>query len=152
GDRRANSYQRDELHKGRVAWNPRGQDSYVFSYSNQKGRTGDPAYSGRAPVCPQGNATVTFPCVTPKYWKWPYLNSEGYSANSNTKLGEMSSSQFRGFHSRYPNSLEMYDDETYSTMNRNANSGTLKYDDRSTGASGQLETRALTRNAIGASF
>src|SRR5262249_40096913 len=38
-ERRANSYQRDERYKGRIAWNPRAEDSYVFSYTNQKGKT-----------------------------------------------------------------------------------------------------------------
>jgi len=151
-DHRSNAYQRDERFRGRLGWTPNEQDSYVFSYSNQKGKAGDPPYSGTAPVCPSGNGTVSFPCVTPKYWKWPYWNTDSYYFNSNTRLGNASSVQFRAFYAKYPNRLDMFDDATYSTMTKNASSGTLYYTDHSTGASGQFATRFLARNAIGISF
>jgi len=147
-----NAYQRDERFRGRVGWTPNQQDSYVFSYSNQKGKAGDPPYSGSAPVCPSGNAAVTVPCVTPKYWKWPYWNTDSYYFNSNTRLGNASSVQFRVFYAKYPNRLDMFDDATYFTMNKNASSGILHYTDHSTGASGRFATRFLARNAIGVSF
>ena len=113
---------------------------------------GSGSHSGSAPVCPAGNGTVSFPCVTPKYWRWPYWNTNSYYFNSNTRLGNSSSVQFRAFYAKYPNRLDMFDDATYSTMNRNASSGTLYYTDHSTGVSGQFATRFLARNAIGASF
>jgi iron complex outermembrane recepter protein len=152
GSRRLNSYQRDERFRVRTGWTPNSRDSYAFSYGDQKGHAGDPPYAGSAPVCPAGNAALTFPCVTPKYWKWPYWNTDNYTFNSTTALGNMSSVQFRAFYARFPNSMEMFDDAGYSTMNRNSSSGTLKYDDRSAGASGEFATRVVTRNAIGASF
>ena len=151
-DHRENAYQRDERFRGRAGWTPNPQDSYVFSYSNQKGKAGDPPYSGSAPVCPQGNAAVPFPCVTPKYWKWPYWNTDSYYFNSSTRLDNSSSVQFRAFYAKYPNRLDMFDDATYSTMNKNASSGILYYTDHSTGVSGEFATRFLERNAIGASF
>ena len=77
-DHRVNSYQRDEQFRARIGWTPRNQDAYVLSYSNQKGNAGIPPYSGSAPVCPTGNATVPFPCVTPKYWSWPQWNADSY--------------------------------------------------------------------------
>ena len=152
GDHRVNSSQRDERYRVRVGWTPRSQDSYVLSYSNQKGTAGIPPYSGSAPVCPAGNATVTTPCVTPKYWKWPDWNTDSLYFNSRTGLGEASSVQFRAFYVRYANSLAMFDDATYSTMNQNASSGTLNNHDHSVGVSGEFETRRVARHAIGASF
>ncbi len=152
GDRRVNSYQRDERFSGRAAWTPRSQDQYVFSYYNQKGTEGDPPYSGSAPVCPTGNANVMYACVTPKYWKWPFWNTDSYYFSSNTQVGEVSSVKFRGFYNQFPNSLQMFDDATYSTMFKNASSGTSNYDDHSIGASGEFDTRLAPRNAIGASF
>jgi iron complex outermembrane receptor protein len=151
-DHRSNAHQRDERFRGRLGWTPNQQDSYVFSYSNQKGKAGDPPYAGNAPVCPAGNASVSFACVTPKYWEWPYWNTDSYYFNSNTHLGNASSFQFRAFYAHYPNSLNMFDDATYSTMNKNASSGILVYNDHSTGASGEIATRLLARNAIGVSF
>ena len=150
-DRRVNSYQRDEQFRGRIGWTPRKQDSYVLSYSNQKGNAGIPPYSGSAPACPSGNAAVPFPCVTPKYWSWPQWNADSYYLNSNTALGEMSSIRFRAFYEEFPNVLDMYDDATYTSMTK-PSSGTLNYDDHSIGASGELDTRLVSRNTIGASF
>jgi iron complex outermembrane receptor protein len=151
-EHRVNSYQRDERFRGRAGWTPRGRDSYVFSYTNQKGNSGDPPYSGVAPSCPAGNVVVSFACVTPKYWQWPYWNSDSYYLNSNTGIGEMTSVQARSFYARYPNQLDMFDDATYSTMNKNASSGMLTIDDHSLGVSGQIDTQALRRNALSASF
>jgi iron complex outermembrane receptor protein len=148
---RANSYQRDEQFRGRVGWTPRNQDSYVLSYSNQKGNAGIPPYSGAAPACPAGNAAVLFPCVTPKYWGWPQWNADSYYFNSSTSLGEASSVRFRAFHEDFPNVLEMFDDATYTTMIK-PSSGILNYDDHSIGASGEFNTKLVPRNEIGASF
>ena len=152
GDRRVNSFQRDERYRVRAGWTPKGQDSYVLSYSNQQGETGVPPYSGSAPACPAGGATLTTPCVTPKYWQWPEWNTDGLYFNSRTALGEGSALQFRAFHVRYANTMAMFDDATYSTMNLLASSGTLDNRDRSVGVSGDFETRRVRRHAIGASF
>ena len=152
GDRRVNSFQRDERYRVRAGWTPKGQDSYVLSYSNQQGKTGAPPYSGSAPACPAGGAALTTPCVTPKYWQWPEWNTDGLYFNSRTALGEGSALQFRAFHVRYANTMAMFDDATYSTMNLLASSGTLENDDRSVGVSGDVETRRVRRHTIGASF
>ncbi|PWT86600.1 MAG: hypothetical protein C5B56_12195 [Proteobacteria bacterium] len=150
-DQRLNSYRRDEQYRGRIGWTPRDRDSYVLSYSNQKGKTGIPSYAGVAPGCPTGNSAVPFACVTPKYWSWPEWNAGSYYFNSTTGLGEASSVRFRAFYEAFPSVLDMYDDATYTTMTK-PSSGILKYDDHSTGASGEFETRLLARNALGASF
>jgi iron complex outermembrane receptor protein len=152
GSHRVNSYQRDERYRARVGWTPKAPDSYVLSYTNQQGETGVPPYSGAAPVCPTGGATLTIPCVTPKYWQWPQWNTDGLYFNSRTGLGLGSSLQVRAFYVRYANTMAMFDDATYSTMNVNASSGTLDNRDHSVGVSGEFETRRVRRHAIGASF
>ena len=151
-DQRVNSDQRDERFSGRAAWTPKGQDEYVFSYYNQKGTEGDPPYSGTAPVCPAGNANVAYACTTPKYWRWPYWNTDSYYFSSNTGLGEASSVKFRAFYNQFPNSVQMFDDATYSTLYKNASSGILNYDDHSIGTSGEFDTQLIAHNAIGTSF
>jgi iron complex outermembrane receptor protein len=151
GPHRVNSDQRDERYRGRVAWTPRRQDTYVLSYSNQKGAEGVPPYAGTAPVCPTGNASVPYPCVTPKYWKWSYWNTDSYYFNSETSLGEASSVKFRAFYAQYPNSVQMFDDASYTTM-QNPSSGILRYNDHSIGASGEFDTRILERHSISGSF
>jgi iron complex outermembrane receptor protein len=148
---RVNSDQRDERFSGRVGWTPKGQDAYVFSYANQKGSYGVPPYSGIDPACPSGNNTVLYPCVTPKYWKWPYWNKNSYYFNGSKSLGEGSSVKFRAFYDQYRNSMEMYDDATYSTLYKNTSSGISNYDDHSIGTSAEFKTRLLRWNVISAS-
>jgi iron complex outermembrane receptor protein len=126
--RRVNSDQRDERFSGRIGWTPKGQDVYVFSYVNQKGSYGVPPYSGIDPACPAGNNTGLYPCVTPKYWKWPYWNKNSYYFNGSKSLGEVSSVKFRAFYDQYRNSMEMYDDATYSTFFKNHSSGISNYE------------------------
>ena len=152
GSHRANSFQRDDRYRVRAGWTPKDRDSYVLSYTNQQGRTGAPPYSGSAPVCPAGGAALTVPCVTPKYWQWPEWNTDGLYFNSTTRLRDGYSLQFRAFDVRYANTMAMFDDATYSTMNVNASSGRLDNRDHSVGVSGELETRQGRRHAIGASF
>ncbi|HWW87283.1 MAG TPA: TonB-dependent receptor, partial [Vicinamibacterales bacterium] len=151
-DRRVNSAQTDTRYRLRLAWTPRDQDQYVFSYSNQAGSAGVPPYSGSAPLCPNGSAAISIPCVTPKFWKWPFWNTDSYYFNSNTAMGAESTVQVRAFYIGYSNRLDMFDDATYSSMNLNASSGLTRNDDHSVGVSGKLETRALPRNTLGASF
>ena len=148
---RVNSSQRDEQVRGRIGWNPKGQDSYVLSYSNQKGNAGIPPYSGAAPACPPGNATVGFPCVTPKYWSWPQWNAASYYFISSTNIGERSSIHFRSFYEEFPNILDMFDDATYTTMAK-PSSGILNNLDHSLGAAGEFDTRLVSHNSLGASF
>jgi iron complex outermembrane receptor protein len=133
---RINSYQRDVRYNGRVGWTPRGQDQYVFTYSNQKADYGAPPYSG---ADTQNNKV--------RYWQWPYWNRDSYYFNSNTGLGEPSSIKFRAFYDHYPNGLNMFTDSTYSAL-----SGSSAYDDHSEGFSSEFSTRMLPRHTLSASF
>jgi iron complex outermembrane recepter protein len=151
GTHRVNVAQRDSGYRLRVGWTPRAQDSYVFSYSSQRGMSGVPPYAGSAPACPPG-ATLTTPCVTPKYWKWPEWNTDSYYFNSSTAIGASSTTQLRAFSVRYANTLDMFDDASYSTMTVNAASGSSTNRDHTLGVSGEFESRAIGRNAFGASF
>ena len=149
---RANSYQRDERFSGRLGWTPRRSDQYVFSYINQKGEFGAPPYAGGLPTCPS-QATVDYPCSTnPKYWQWPDWNVTSYYLNSMTEIGEKTFVKSRVFYNQYRTAQAMYDDATYSTMYKNTSSGQTFYDDHSTGTSGELTTRSLTRNVLSGSF
>jgi iron complex outermembrane recepter protein len=132
---RTNSYQRDAKYNGRIGWTPKGQDQYVFTYSNQKGDYASPPYSG----IDKSNKV--------NYWQWPVWNRDSYYFNSNTGLGEKSSIKFRAFYDHYPNRLSQFSSSTYSTL-----SAETQYDDHSDGASAEFSTRILSKHTIGASF
>jgi iron complex outermembrane receptor protein len=150
-DHRVNSDQRDERFSGRAGWTPRGQDGYVFSYINQKASYGIPPYSGVDPPCPAGKAAVPYPCVTPKYWQWPYWNKNSYYFNGSKSLGEASSLKVRAFYDQYRNSMEMFDDGTYSTFYKSNSSGITDYDDHTVGTSAEFTTRLVKWNVISGS-
>jgi iron complex outermembrane receptor protein len=151
-DRRTNSSQQDQRYHLRAGWTPTGRQSYVLSYVGQRGTSEVPPYSGSAPTCPQGNATTTSPCVTVKFWRWPKWDADSVYVNARTGIGETGVVRLRAFYARYANTMAMFDDATYSTMNVNATSGTIDNRDRSTGASGEFEARRFARQAIAASF
>ena len=140
------SYSRDEKYSGRFGWTPKEGDEYVFSYINQKGQKGVPLYMG-------DNSAAQFK----NFWKWPYWNKDSYYFNSNTGLGDKSSIKTRVYYDQFRNSIDMYDDSTYTTMNnysptKGFGSEISKYDDHTDGASAEFATHLIQRNAIGASF
>ena len=134
------SNSRDEKFSGRAGWTPRRGDEYVFSYSSQKGQKGVPLYQGP-------NTAATFR----NFWAWPYWNTDGYYFHSNTGLGESGSVKLRAFYNQFRNSINMYSDDTYSVMNTKSAEHSM-YDEHTEGVSSEFSTRALARNAIGASF
>lgn len=137
---RNQSYSRDEKYSGRIAWTPKGQDEYVFSYINQKAEKGVPLYAG-----PNPNA------VFKNFWKWPYWNKDSYYLITNTGLGESSSIRFRGYYDQFRNSIDMFDDATYTTMKKTSSEHS-QYNDHTGGGSAEFSTRILARNIISSSF
>jgi iron complex outermembrane recepter protein len=151
-DRRTNSSQQDQRYRVRAGWTPSSRQAFVVSYVAQRGISDVPPYAGSAPPCPQGNATTASPCVTPRFWRWPKWDVDSLYLNARAGLGNAGVLRLRAFASRYANTMAMFDDATYSSMNVNANSGTLDNRDRSVGASGEFEAQRFARQAIGASF
>lgn len=137
---RNQSYFRDEKYSGRIGWKPRAKDEYVFSYINQKGQKGVPLYAGP-------NSAAVFKM----FWKWPYWNKDSYYFLSNTGIGDQSWLKFRVFYDQFRNSIDMFDNATYTTM-KNSSSEHSRYDDHTDGASTEFTTHRIARNIIGASF
>jgi iron complex outermembrane recepter protein len=137
-----NTDTRDEKYTGRIAWTPRGEDQYVFSYMNQKAEKGVPLYAGP-------NSAATFNAFS--YRRWPYWNKTGYSLIANTGLGETSSFKLRAYYDQFPNEMDFYDDATFSSMKKTSSNHSF-YFDHAAGGSAEFTTRALRRNVIGASF
>ncbi len=144
-DQENQSATRDEKWGGRLGWLPHGSDQYVFSYINQKGQKGVPLYQG-------SNADASFR----NFWEWPYWNKDSYYFLSNTGIGEQSSIKFRVFYDQFRNSIDMYDNSQYNSMNSYKTSGSgseiSSYDDHTDGASTEFTTRLLKNNVIGGSF
>jgi len=141
-DHRNNTDTRDAKYSGRLAWTPRGQDQYVFSWVNQKGEKGVPLYAGP-------NSAATFNAFA--YRRWPYWNKTGYYLITNTALGESSSIKLRGYYDEFPNEFDFYDDAKFATMNKTSSNHSY-YNDHSAGGSAEFTSRALSHNLLSASF
>jgi iron complex outermembrane receptor protein len=139
---RKNSDMKDAKYSGRVAWTPKGNDQYVFSYSNQKGEKGVPLYAGP-------NSGARFGRYA--YRRWPYWNKTGYYVNTNTGLGEANSIKLRGYYDQFKNALDFYDDDTFSTQNSSSANHSV-YDDHSYGGSVEFNSKRLSRNNFSAAF
>lgn len=128
---RTNSYQRDADFNGRLGFLPNSRDRYIFSYMGQRSEYGAPPYTGED--------------ENPKFWQWPYWDSDNYYINIGKGIGRRSDLRSRLFYDNYDNKLDEFSDVTYSeldvfTLNR----------DYSFGASAELSTR-LSRQTLNAS-
>jgi iron complex outermembrane receptor protein len=74
-----------------------------------------------------------------------------YYFHSDTKIGESSSIKLRAFYNQFLNDIDMYSDDTYKVMNTSGAAHSM-YDEHNDGVSAEFSTRAVARNAIGASF
>ena len=121
GGRRNNSYHSDGKLNLKLGYTPNATDEYSINYINQHGVKGSAPYAG------------TTSGITPKYWKWPYWDKESLYYISNTALGAHNL-KFRAFHDTYQNSLDAFDDATYSTQLKKSSFSSW-YDDYTNGAS-----------------
>ncbi|MEJ2245376.1 MAG: TonB-dependent receptor [Acidobacteriota bacterium] len=133
---RSNSYERDADYDGRIGFVPNERDRYTFSFMGQKAEYGTPPYSG---IDPDNNS--------PKYWRWDYWDRESYYFNSTKSLGGKSEIRFRIFYDRYPNRLDVFSDNSYSTLESYST-----YNDHSAGLSSEFSTRLQNRHTLSASF
>jgi iron complex outermembrane receptor protein len=138
GDR-LNAYQTDYKGRIRVAWTPNQADQYTFTYANQKGEKGNPAYAG------------TDRAVRPRYWQWPQWDKESLYFIGNKSVGETSYFRARLYYDKFNNLIKAYDNASYSTQTL-PSSFISPYDDDTYGTTLELGTRALARQTVKTSF
>ena len=139
GAKRVNSYTTDWKASAKVGYTPNSTDEYVFSYINQQAEKGVPPYAGYDTR------------ETPKYWQWPYWNKESFYFNSKTSILNDSYVKTRLFYDIFQNSLNSYDDATYSTMLKKS-SFMSSYNDYTYGGSVETGTVLLPYNSLKAAF
>ncbi len=139
---RIQSDTQDAKYSGRLGYTPKGEDQYVFSFTNQKAEKGIPLYAGP-------NEGATFNRYS--YRRWPYWNKTSYYLITNTGVSEANSIKFRAYYDQFNNAMDFYDDRTFTTMN-SSSANSSKYDDHSAGASAEFMSRYIPKNTMGASF
>lgn len=135
GGRRENAYHQDSKVGLKIGLTPNERDEYALTYIKQHGKKGTPPYAGSCPT------------VRTRYWRWPYWDKESLYFNSNTWISDNVYVKTRLYYDIFQNSLESYDDASYSSMKKKS-SFKSAYDDHTLGGSLELGTYAFSDHEL----
>ena len=135
GGRRENAYRDDVKFNVKVGLTPSEADEYAVGYVNQQGDKGNPVYAGSDPT------------IRPRYWRWPEWDKESVYFISRTTVNERNHLNTRIFYDTFKNTLDAYDDATYTTQKKSSSFRSI-YDDYTYGASAEVSTEALQRSIV----
>jgi iron complex outermembrane receptor protein len=130
GGHRENSYHTDWKVSGKLAYTPNPTDEYAVGFIHQDGDKGTP---------PQTTA--------PRYWQWPQWNKQTVYVLSNTRIGGSSYVKPRLYYDTYDNTLNIFDDATYTTEKKSTSSTSI-YHDYSYGGSVEAGTGRWPKNTL----
>jgi len=110
GGHRDNSYSTDFNISGKIGYTPTDNQEYAVGYSYQHGTKGTPVYAGDDPL----NSLFK----SPRYWKWPFWDTEGLYFLSNNKLNSTNVIKTRWYYNQFNNETDSYDNVTYTTITK----------------------------------
>lgn len=139
GGQRDNSYRTDQKISFKIGWNPTKKSEYAIGYINQQGEKGNPVYAGTDPL----NSLL----AKPRYWQWSNWDKESYYFISNSNLDDKNSFKTRLYYDRFKNTLDSYDDATYSTMTKPYAFKSL-YNDYTYGGNVEYNTQLIPKNDL----
>ncbi len=99
-----NSYKKTGQLSVKVGFTPTNKSEYAISYIKHDGEKGIQPYLGT-----NGSS---------RYWKFPIYDKESLYFLTNNKLGNSLNLKTRWFYDTFDNTLESYDDTTYTTQNK----------------------------------
>jgi iron complex outermembrane receptor protein len=136
GARRENADSDDTVFVLRAGFTPNEDDEYAVNYYRQDGSKQDPPYAGQ-----YLRTNTRLDGVTPRFWRWPWWNKESISLTSRNAIGGSGTLRLRAYYDTFTNSLESYDDATYTTQTRPFAFAGSRYDDYTVGGSTDFEWR-----------
>lgn len=139
GGERDNSYRADQKINFKVGWTPSKKSEYAIGYINQQGEKGNPVYTGNDPL----NSLLT----KPRYWEWPNWDKESYYFISNSGLDDKNSFKTRLYYDRFKNTLNSYDDATYTAQTK-AYAFQSLYNDYTYGGNVEYNTLMIPKNDL----
>lgn len=137
GGQRDNSYHTDQKISFKIGWTPTEKSEYAIGYINQQGEKGNPVYTGTDVL----NSLL----AKPRYWQWPNWDKESYYFISNTNLDTKNSFKTRLYYDRFKNTLDSFDDATYSTMTKPYAFESI-YNDYTFGGNVEYNTQIIPKN------
>lgn len=128
GGRRENSATSDTTISVKLGWRGDSGADWQLAYSQLDGKKNTPPYAGTFP----GSVIQT------RYWRWPFYDKDSVYLIGAVPVGEEVWIRTRFFHDTFRNSLQSYDNATYTTRNR-PYAFTSEYDDYSWGGTAEAE-------------
>lgn len=140
GGRRENSANRDKKISFKIGLTPNATDEYALSYYNQQGMKQTPPYAGNDPA------------VRTRFWRWPEYDKESIYFISKTQLGNDNYIRLRAYYDTFTNTLNSFDDATFTTQNRPFAFQGSVYDDYTAGGGIEFGTEYFDRHLIKVAF
>lgn len=129
GGHRDNSDSRDLQLNAKIAWTPGDEgDEFAVGFVRQDSQKGVPPYAGSNPK------------TALRYWRYKEWIKNSLYAVGNKTIGQTSYVKPRFYYDTYENTLESYDDATYTTQNKKY-AFTSIYDDYTFGGSIEAGTQ-----------
>lgn len=143
GGQRDNSYRTDQKISFKVGWTPTEKSEYAIGYINQQGEKGNPVYTGNDPL----NTLL----LKPRFWQWPNWDKESFYFISNSNFDDKNSFKTRLYFDRFKNTLDSYDDATYSAQTK-AYAFESIYNDYTYGGNLEYNTKFIPKNDLKVAF
>ena len=121
GAGRNNAASRDTVISAKVGYLQGNGDEYALSLYRQDGKKDVPPYAGTA--------------TAPRYWRWPYWDKQSLYFTARNGIAGNGSLRWRLYYDQFKNSLDIYNDNTYSTVTSS------NYDDYTFGGNTDFEWR-----------
>ncbi|RED24558.1 iron complex outermembrane receptor protein [Flavobacterium cutihirudinis] len=143
GGQRDNSYRTDQKISFKIGWTPTEKSEYAIGYINQQGEKGNPVYTGNDPL----NTLL----LKPRFWQWPNWDKESFYFISNSSFDDKNSFKTRLYFDRFKNTLDSYDDASYSTQTKPYAFESI-YNDYTFGGNLEYNTKFIPKNDLKLAF
>ena len=143
GGQRDNSYRTDQKISFKIGWAPTEKSEYAIGYINQQGEKGNPVYTGSDPL----NSLL----LKPRYWQWPNWDKESFYFISNSNFDDKNSLKTRLYFDRFKNTLDSYDDATYTKQTK-PYAFESNYNDYTYGGNLEYNTKFIPKNDLKIAF
>lgn len=129
GGARDNADSRDTVISAKIGYLPTNGDEYALSFYQQDGDKNVPPYAGTAAG------------VQARFWQWPYWDKQSVYFTARNAITPSGTLRWRVYYDHFRNSLDSFDDATYSSFNRPYAFEGSNYDDYTVGGNADLEWR-----------
>lgn len=143
GGQRDNSYRTDQKISFKIGWTPTEKSEYAIGYINQQGEKGNPVYTGSDPL----NSLL----LKPRYWQWPNWDKESFYFISNSNFDDKNSLKTRLYFDHFKNTLDSYDDATYTKQTKPYAFQSI-YNDYTYGGNLEYNTKFIPKNDLKIAF